>query len=66
MALIVHAVNVTGDGKLARKNGTADYEVWVGINHHCIWRGNVNSFKRDRMAAALLREIADRMEKKKQ
>lgn len=64
MALIVQAVNVTGDGKLAREDGTADYEVWVGINRNCIWRGEVKNFKRRRMAAELLREIADAMEPK--
>jgi len=61
--LIVTAVNVTGDGRLAREDGTADYDVWIGINHHhCIWRGPVKNFVRDRNAAELLREIANAMD----
>ena len=60
--LIVHAVNVTGDGKLARKDGTADYDVWVGINERCIWRGSINNHRRDAGAEVLLRLIADHIE----
>ena len=30
--LIVTAHNVTGDGKFTHADGTADYDVWVGIN----------------------------------
>ncbi len=68
---IVTATNVThkrcapgkrGEPLLARKDGTADYDVWVGINQHMIWRGSVNGHKRDAGAAALLRLIADKVE----
>lgn len=65
--LIVTALNVTGkDGKpkLARKDGTADYDVWIGVNHHQIWSGNVTGHVRDEGAAKLLRLIADKMEGK--
>lgn len=61
--LIATAINLTPN--LQRLNGTADYDVWVGINQHCIWRGNVNNHQRDSGAAALLRRIAERMEEKK-
>lgn len=65
--LILTAVNVTrsitGDSILARPDGMADYDVWIGINQHCIWRGSIFDFKRDQQAAALLRRIADEMEK---
>lgn len=57
---ICTASNVTPN--LARPDGTADYDVWVGINQHLIWRGSVNGHKRDAGAAALLRLIADRLE----
>jgi hypothetical protein len=60
--LIVTAHNVTGDGKLTRADGTADYDVWVGINQRCIWRGSVNGHVRKAGAGALLRLIAARME----
>jgi hypothetical protein len=62
--LIVTATNVTDTENrlLSRPDGTSDYEVWIGVNHGCIWRGNVCGHVRDRGAAALLRLIADKME----
>jgi hypothetical protein len=62
--LILTAQNVTpGDDRpLARPDGTSDYEVWVGVNHHMIWRGSVNGHSRDAGAAALLRLIAAKMD----
>lgn len=69
--LIVTATNVTharaksgkcGQPVLAHKDGTADYDVWVGINHHRIWSGEVNGHVRDAGAEVLLRAIADKME----
>lgn len=69
--LIVTATNVTrtrankgkcGQPILAREDGTADYDVWVGINHHCLWRGEVNGHVRDVGAEVLLRLIADKMQ----
>jgi hypothetical protein len=71
--LILTATNVTherarsgksGKQVLARKDGTADYEVWLGINQQCIWQGSVNRHVRANGAAELLRKIADRMDKK--
>ncbi len=68
---IVTAENVTheranagyyGSPCLAREDGTADYEVWVGINQHLIWRGSINGHTRAAGAAALLRLIADKVE----
>lgn len=59
--LIVTATNVTGE-KLARKDGTSDYDVWVGINQHCIWLGPIKGHIRDAGAAVLLRKIADSMD----
>lgn len=68
---IVTAENVTsarckpgklGKAILARADGTADYDVWVGINHHLIWRGSVNGHQRAKGAATLLRLIADKVE----
>jgi hypothetical protein len=71
--LIVTAQNVTAqnDGphdaskgpKLVRKDGTADYVAWVGINHVMIWTGTVNGHVRAKGAAALLHMIADRMDR---
>lgn len=58
--LIATAHNITPDG--AREDGTADYDVWIGINRHCIWRGSVNGHIRATGAAVLLRLIADRMD----
>lgn len=63
--LIVTATNVTPRG-VVRKNGTADYEVWVGINQHCIWRGNIDNHIRDNGAGELLRTIANQMDAAKQ
>lgn len=63
--LIVTATNVTKVGTkrpLARKDGTSDYEVWVGINQHRIWDGPIKGHKRNAGAAVLLRLIADAME----
>ncbi len=49
---IVTATNVTRDrdttnriewNSLEREDGTADYDVSVGINDFVIWRGSVNS-----------------------
>ncbi len=68
---IVTATNVTRDrdttnriewNSLEREDGTADYDVSVGINDFVIWRGSVNRHKRDAGAAALLRLIADKVE----
>ena len=72
--LIITATNVThsrakngnpGQPILARKDGTADYDVWVGINQHCLWKGSVNGHVRDAGAEVLLRLIADHMEEGK-
>lgn len=63
--LILTATNVTkvkGKSTLVRKNGTADYEVWVGINQHCIWKGEVNGHDRGNGASVLLRLIANKLE----
>ena len=63
--LIVTATNVTKEKRkkvLARKDGTADYDVWVGINQVCIWRGEIKCHTRDNGAAELLRRIATRMD----
>lgn len=58
--LILTAHNVTPNGN--REDGTADYDVWIGINRTCIWRGSVNGHMRHTGAVALLRKIADEME----
>jgi hypothetical protein len=62
--LILTATNVTDPNtkRGQRKDGTADYDVWVGINQVCIWRGSINGHVRDAGAEALLRLIADKME----
>jgi hypothetical protein len=62
---ILTAHNVTNpDGKmLARADGTARYDVWVGINQHAIWRGIIDGHIRNEGGAKLLRLIADAMEK---
>lgn len=64
--LIVTAHNVTSPekGVLAREDGTADYDVWVGINQHCIWKGSV-THRRELGAAELLRMIALGMDESK-
>jgi len=59
--LIVTAQNVTDGGTLADKDGKAKYDVWVGINHHCIWHGPITGHVRAQGAQALLRRIADAM-----
>lgn len=61
--LICTAINVTGNGKLVRKNGTSKYDVWVGINHHKLYAGTINDHCRAQGAAVLLRKIADEMDK---
>jgi hypothetical protein len=59
----VTAVNVTGNRKLQRADGTADYNVEVAINSAPpIWRGSIHGHKRKEGAAALLRHIADHMD----
>ena len=69
--LICTAENVTtarcepgkrGQPTLARKDGTSDYSVWVGINQHCIWTGPIEKHIRAKGAATLLRLIADKIE----
>lgn len=69
--LIVTAVNITEASDLADKDilsrlqdkdGKSKYDVWIGINQHCIWRGTVQDHVRDEGAAALLRHIATAME----
>ena len=62
---ILTATNVTdlANRTLARSDGTADYDVWVGINQHMIWRGSINGHVRSDGGAKLLRLIADAMEK---
>ncbi len=62
--MIVTAHNITEDGKLFREDGTADYDVWVGINLNRIWGGKVDHHIRGKGAAELLRRIADAMEGK--
>lgn len=64
--LIVTATNVTkltakktSKPVLSRKDGTADYDVWLGINTHCLWRGVVTGHIRAQGASVLLRHIAD-------
>jgi hypothetical protein len=63
--LIVTATNVTKEKRkkvIVRKNGMADYDIWVGINHNCIWRGSVKNHDRCTGAPELLRRIANNME----
>lgn len=69
--LILTATNITaerarpgkcGKSVLARKNGTSDYDVWVGINSHCLYHGRIVNHVRAAGAAKLLRLIADEME----
>ena len=63
--LILTATNVTDPATrtLARADGTADYDVWAGINQHMIWRGTITGHVRSDGGAKLLRLIADAMEK---
>jgi hypothetical protein len=58
---IVEAQNVTHGG-LTRQDGTADYQVWVGINDRCIWQGIIANHVRKAGGAQLLRAIADKMD----
>lgn len=44
----------------------SDYDVWIGINQHCIWRGMVTGHVRANGAQALLRKIADAMDNRPQ
>lgn len=61
--LIITALNITG-GSGHRKDGTADYDVEVAINHAPqIYHGTVKNHDRKAGAAKLLRLIADEMEK---
>jgi len=67
--LIVTAVNVTinneGYQVLYRENGTADYKVEVAVNTQPpIFKGAVKNHVRDEGASALLRRIADEMDRK--
>ncbi len=73
--LILTATNVThtraakgkcGQPVLAREDGTADYDVWVGINHHCLFSGQLKGHARNAGAETLLRLIADKMESTRQ
>jgi hypothetical protein len=59
--LIVTATNITG-GNGTAEDGTADYDVWVGINQVCIWQGPIAGHVRVDGAAALLRHIATAMD----
>jgi hypothetical protein len=56
---ILTATNVTGDGQLTRPDGTADYAIWIGINHYCIFQGHLPGHIRKAGGAELLRKIAD-------
>ena len=61
--LIVTAVNVTPVG-MTYADGTSDYEVEVAINSQPpIWRGRIEGHMRDKGAGALLRLIANEVEK---
>lgn len=63
--LILTATNVTqarGKQALVKEDGTADYEVWLGINHHCIYKGPVNCVRTHDSAPQLLRAIANKVE----
>lgn len=64
--MIVTAVNTTAekdDSKvLARADGTSTYDVWVGINRHKLWSGEIKNHIRNEGAPALLRHIAEQME----
>jgi hypothetical protein len=60
MSLIIIAQNITDPVKLARPDGTADYDVEVSVNRKkFIWRGKIENHKRDAGAQVLLRRIAD-------
>ena len=67
--LILTAQNITkvkGKPAPVREDGTADYDVWIGINHVCIWKGRVIEHDRAKGASALLRLIAKQMEWEKE
>lgn len=59
--MILNAVNVTPRG-LLEKDGLSDYDVWVGINERCVWRGKIEGHVRAEGAAKLLRLIAEAMD----
>jgi hypothetical protein len=59
--LILTATNATVGG-LSNAEGFANYNVWVGINQHCIWRGEIRDHLRESGAAELIRRIAVAME----
>jgi len=63
--LILTAENITDKKKrlAVRGDGTADYDVWVGINQVCIWHGKIKRHTRQAGAAPLLRMIADEIDK---
>lgn len=65
---ILTACNITqepnGKQVLAHSDGSAEYDVWVGINQRMIWKGTLSGHIRSHGGAALLRLIADRMEGK--
>lgn len=65
--LIVTAQNVTAkrtgvDRSLVDAQGFSDYDVWVGINQHMIFKGSIAKHRRDDGAQQLLRRIADAMD----
>lgn len=63
--LIITAVNITGHGVLQDKKGKAVYSVEVAINSNPpIFKGVVKGHTRAAGASALLRLIADNMDKK--
>jgi hypothetical protein len=59
--LILNAHNVTENGE--HSDGTAEYEVWVGVNGRAIWQGSIRGHVRRGGAAALLYLIAKEMER---
>lgn len=59
--LILTAINVTTGGT-TRDGGLSDYEVYLGVGPHCIWKGALAGHIRDAGAPALLRLIADKVE----
>jgi hypothetical protein len=62
--LILTAGNTTDVvNRKLEKGGLANYTVWIGINHHQIWAGQIKGHVRARGAAELLRKIADAVDK---
>ena len=59
--LRVDMLNVTPKGETA--DGLADYRAYVKVNYTLIWHGMVSGHKRAEGAAALLRRLADAMER---